>query len=284
MKICFMEKIMLAVNAVDLDKNSLELACSLAKMSNSVLTGLFLENLAKDKELVIKNVYEGTYIGLEVDRTSSEYTKKNAEIEANIEVFNQTCQKNGVRSNVQRDEERPVAEVIGESRYADLLISDGGLHFKKAMRHIPSAIARRILRNVACPVIVSTGPVQEIREMVFAYDGSASAMFAIKQFTYLFPEFSSHKLCVVNVNDREGAIIMVPDQLKEWLEAHYTSFVFEELHGKREGIFLDYLAEKKNAIIIMGAYGRSRVSRLLRTVAADLYVDKIALPFFVAHQ
>ncbi len=278
-----MERILLVVNAVDLDKNSLELACSLAKMSNSVLTGLFLENLAKDKELVIKNVYEGTYIDLEVDRASPEYMKKNAKVEANIAVFNQICQKNGVRSNVQRDEEKPEAAAISESRHADLLITGGGLHFKKVMHHLPSAIVRRILRNVACPVIVSTGPVQEIREIVFAYDGSSSAMFAIKQFTYLFPEFSSHKLCVVNVNDREEAIIMVPGQLKEWLEVHYTSFLFDELHGKREGIFLDYLAEKKNAIIIMGAYGRSRVSRLLRTGAADLYVDKIALPFFIAH-
>jgi hypothetical protein len=38
-----------------------------------------------------------------------------------------------------------------------------------------------------------------IDEIIFCYDASKSAVFAIKQFSYLFPEFSTKKLTVLEV-------------------------------------------------------------------------------------
>ncbi|PZR25515.1 MAG: hypothetical protein DI535_17660 [Citrobacter freundii] len=278
-----MERIMLAINAVEMKEHPIGFACDLARLTNSELTGIFLENLVEDEQLTVRNAYEGTYIGLEVDRESPEFLAKKKIIDDNIARFSLICNTRGARSCVFRDERSPVSEAIRESRFADLLIADADTAFSKLQKSTPSAFVKRILRATACPVIVVPENVQPVQEIIFAYDGTASSMFAVRQFTYLFPELSSIKLIVLNASEREEAEIMLPPQLEEWLRAHYTSFVFEELHGKRLEILMDFLASRKNAILVMGSYGRSRVSRLINKSAADVLMSKTFLPLFIAH-
>lgn len=280
-----MERIMLVLNAVKLQEHSVKFACALSRMTGSSLTGLFLENIVEDEKLIMKNAYDGTYITIEADRTSPEYIAKKQTIENNIDVFNRSCRANGVSSSVLRDERRPVNEALKESRFADLMIVDADMTFKKDTDTVPSFFLRKMLRSVACPVLVVPQLYEEeIYEIVFAYDGTASSMFAMRQFTYLFPEWSSRKLVVINANDREEADIMLPPSMKEWLQAHYNTFLFEELHGKRLGILLDYLSPRKNAVVVMGAYGRGGVSRLLRESSADVLLNKTQMPLFIAHR
>lgn len=271
------------MNAVSIKESSLRFACHIARLTSSELTGLFLENLVEDEELVVQNAYDGTYIDLRINKDSPQYLAKSAAIEKNINRFQEICHSEGVRSSVCKDERRPVHEAVRESRFADLLIVDPDIRFKKSKKEVPSRFVTRVLRNVACPVIVAPEHMQDIKEVIFAYDGSRSSMFAIRQFTYVLPVLGKHKLTVLNVSDREEAAIMLPQPLKEWLEVHYTSFIFDELHVKRLDILVEYLAEKKNAMIVIGAYGRNRVSRLLRESAVDVCVRKIDLPFFIVH-
>jgi hypothetical protein len=206
-------------------------------------------------------------------------------IENNIDHFNRICEANDILSTIVRDERKPVHEVLKESRFADLMIVDADMTFRKDPDIIPSLFLRRMLHNIACPMLVVPREYEEeINEIIFAYDGTASSMFAMRQFTYLFPQWSSCKLVIVNANDRDEADIILPLQMKEWLEAHYASFLYEELHGKRLGILLDYLTPRKNAIVVMGAYGRGGVSRLLRESSADVLLNKTGLPLFIAHR
>ena len=46
-----MKKILVALNAISPDKNSLEFACYLARLTNSKITGIFLENIAYEEFL-----------------------------------------------------------------------------------------------------------------------------------------------------------------------------------------------------------------------------------------
>lgn len=274
---------MLAVNAVRIDTGALDFACYIARLTNSGLTGLFLENLVEDEKLTVRKAYDGTYIYLDVDENSPEYLAKMEAIGKNIEVFNEVCSKNGIRSNVCKDRERPLDDIIEESRFADVLIVDAHMTFKKIMPDAGPRFVKRVLRNITCPIIAVPGTFEKIDDIIFAFDGHASSMFAIKQFTYLFPELSSHKLIVVHAGDNNGSFSAGTDQLKDWLHNHYASFVFKELPGKMDGVLLDYLSARKHAIVIMGAYGRSALSRMIRKSAADPIVKTLSQPLFIAH-
>ena len=49
-----MRKILVAINAANPDKNSLEFAGYLGRLTNSKITGVFLENLAYEETLNLK--------------------------------------------------------------------------------------------------------------------------------------------------------------------------------------------------------------------------------------
>ena len=51
-----MEKILLAIDAINLDMPALDFACYLGRLTNSKITGVFLENLVADEKLVIKKM------------------------------------------------------------------------------------------------------------------------------------------------------------------------------------------------------------------------------------
>lgn len=278
-----MQKILLALNAVKINPETVEFACDLAKLTNSSVTGLFLENLAEDKTLKVRNAYDGTYINLEVDEDSAEYRSKMAATQHNVDLFGQLCEKNGVRTNACLDGGRPISEVIRESNFADLLIVDADTTFRKMLADVPSSLVKRILQGTGCPVIVAPKIFQKTDDIIFLFDGQKSSMFSIKQFTYLFPQFASHKLIVLHVADGWSPDAAEPDLLKDWLQNHYSNIAFKILRGKSDDDLLEHLSAHKNAMIVMGAYGRSFISRQFRKSYLDPLVKTLDQAFFIAH-
>ena len=51
-----MEKILLVIDEETLDMDSLSFACYIAELTNSKITGVFLENRAEDEKPVLKKM------------------------------------------------------------------------------------------------------------------------------------------------------------------------------------------------------------------------------------
>ncbi|MBK7883362.1 MAG: hypothetical protein IPJ81_05935 [Chitinophagaceae bacterium] len=126
-----MKKILLAIDAIHPDKNALEFACYLGRLTKSPVTGVFLENLVPDQKRVLKKAYGLMYMDWEIDEGSSEYKFKMACIEKSIALFEEGCANRGVSYSVQRDGGIPARELIEESKFADVLIADAETTFNK---------------------------------------------------------------------------------------------------------------------------------------------------------
>jgi nucleotide-binding universal stress UspA family protein len=123
-----------------------------------------------------------------------------------------------------------------------------------------------------------------VDEIVFTYDGTESSVFAIKQFAHLFPSLTDKKVVVVSVRDGEGVTLEQQFKIKEWLKAHYPQAEFVVLKGSASDELFGYLIEKRNAMIVMGAYGRKMFSRFFKPSQARLVMKSVNLPVFIAHQ
>jgi nucleotide-binding universal stress UspA family protein len=278
-----MEKILLAVDAQKIDTGTLDFACFLGKLTGSSITGAFLENLVANEKPVLKKMYGGSFLDWQVNEQDPAYIKKMKNISDNIEFFKQACANRSVDCAVQKFEGNPLREIIDESRYVDLLIIDSETSFKKNYEGAPTDFANYVLRNSECPVIVAPESFDAIDTIVFAYDGSWTSFFAIKQFTYLFPQFMTKKIHVVHVNKNIPWGATDRDRVKEWLKAHYKFFEFEILEGDAETRLLPYLFMKKNTFIVMGAYGRSVLSQHFKRSHAKLLIKAVTQPIFIAH-
>lgn len=278
-----MEKILLAIDAINPDKNALEFACYLGRLTKSKVTGVFLENLLSEERPVLKNMHGMGYVDWEVDEKSEEHRAKMGLIEKNITFFKEGCINREVSYSMYRDRGVPAHEMIEESRFADVLVVDAETSFNKRCEGTPTEFVRDILKKAECPVIIAPESFEAIDEIIFTYNGSSSSLFAIKQFTYLFPELHYKKVSILQVN--QAGEWQDPDQykFKEWLKVHYTDLHFEVLKGRTDTGLFDHLFKRKNMFLVMGAYGRNWLSQFFNRSHADLLIKTVTQPIFISH-
>ena len=276
-----MEKILLALDAHQLETNTIDFACFIAKLTNSKLTGVFLEDVLSEDVTGLRSSASPTCIGR--SGLSSEEQGDTDLVGHNIKRFKESCLCRETTGLIHRDRGIPLSEVVEESRFADLIIVDPVTSFSKSDRSIPSRFVKDVLLDSECPVLIAPYSFDGLDKVIFAYNGTSSSVFAIKQFTHLFPGLSDRKAIVVSVNKGEKQSIEQQFKMKEWLKAHYRDVEFVILKGDATDEMFGYLIEKKNAIVVMGAYGRSLLSRFFHPSHARLVVKTVNLPVFITH-
>ncbi|HEX2848404.1 MAG TPA: universal stress protein [Chitinophagaceae bacterium] len=277
-----MQKILIAINGEELNEQALNFACAIARIKGSPLTGIFLENMVENEQLIWKVTGGGNYPEWETDEHSKILEAKAKKINANIEKFRAVCQANQVLCKVHEDKSVPSREVETESRFADLLIVDACMSFK-GYTGTPSDFVQQILRHAECPVIVAPESFTAINEIVFLYDGSKNAAYAIKQFTYLFPELYDKRVIVFRISEDGIWQDHERQQMQEWLQQRYSAIGFEVQKGDVKDKIFDYLLKRENNIIVMGSYGRTALSRFFSHSDADFVINAIPRPLFISH-
>ena len=276
-----MEKIFLLINARSPDFTSLDFACRIAAITHSRLTGLFIENLYAEyiptNNLEVPSYFEAT-------KKSGRITQVLADTEQSIRLFKEECQRHSIENDIYVDKGEPIQEAIYESRFADLLIMKPGISFYDSEEELPSHLVKEILAAAECPVLLAPEKFEAVEEIVFCYDSNASSVFAIKQFTYLFPELTNRKAMLLEVN-RSGKEEFNEDhrRIMVWMRSHYQSVCYHALKGDVKDEMFTYFFMKQKRIIVLGAYGRSLLSNFFKKSNADILIRTVDLPLFITH-
>jgi nucleotide-binding universal stress UspA family protein len=278
-----MKKIIVAINGSKVDLNTLDFACYLGRLTKSRITGVVLENFVAEYRPMVKKDYDSTYVDWEVDEKSPRHLEKMELIEKNIRLISDACTKREVNSDIYRAEGVPATEIIMESRFADLLVISAETSFNKRYEGSPTSFVKAVLREAECPVIITPESFESIDEIIFCYDGSRSAVFSIKQFNYLLPELKNKQATLLEVNRSSEASAADKERLKKWIVQHNPNIRFETLQGEAKDELFSYLLPKKNAFIVMGAFGRGLVSTLFKKSTAERIIKTTSLPVFISH-
>ena len=278
-----MENILLAIDATNIAMPALNFACYLGRLTQSKVTGIFLERGDTDERVVSKEMQGRRYFNRQVAEDATQVAEKINSIEANIAIFRETCERKGVQYTIHRDRGVPAVEMIAESRYADIIVTDAATSFRKVFEGPPTNFIRDILTDAECPVIIAPESFEGVDRIIFAYDGSASSVFAMKQFTYLFPRFEDRNVTVFHVNENRELVEDEKRKLAEWLQNHYAAICFETVAGSACNELFSYLLLKKNVFIVMGAYGRNSFSQFCKNSHANILMKTITQPIFIAH-
>jgi hypothetical protein len=278
-----MQRILIALDAREINLNSLDFACYISRLTKSKITGVFLENLVAENKLLIKDGYDATYLNWGPDEADPDYQNKMALLRENIAVFQDYCAKKESPCEVLCKKGTPARELIRESRFADLLITDSKTCFTKKFKGSPTTFEKDILKFAECPVIIAPDRFSRIDEIIFCYDGSRSSFFSIRQFDYIFPEIMQKNVILLGVNFKDEADLPEVENLKEWFLSRNTHLHFEFGQGKPGDELFHYLVQKENAIVIIGAYGRSSLSRLFRRTTANQLLKSANLAIFITH-
>ncbi|MGO4292174.1 hypothetical protein [Chitinophaga sp. RAB17] len=276
-----MEKILFISDAVTMSRECLDFSCYLGNLTHSKVTGIFLEN--QELELRSSEDIQEIAVCAPVPGVSLDVQKQLYRDE-NISLFKNICEANGVNCDIHKNLGMPVAEVLKESRYADLLVVDAATSFSWRPESSPTAFVKEILEKSECPVIIAPSNFDGIDEVIFTFNGSSSSMFAMKQFAHLFPALRHSKVTVLSVTETANQIKGDRARLEEWLSVHFENaklIVLEDTNVS--GRLMEYLLCKENVFIVMGAYGRSLLSKVVFQNPADPVVKLVTQPIFISH-
>jgi hypothetical protein len=276
-----MKKILIAMDIERPDLKGIEFGIYLSQLSGAALTGIFLERVNLSEQAGVKFAYGSVYVETIDSSQLPETISREQNHTENIRQFEDAC-SGRVAYNVKRDFHEPIDALVANTRFADLLVVSPAL-FSSSATERPSAFIKNVLAKSECPVILSPFHFHEVKELYFACDTESSSMFAIKQFTYLFPELRNIKLTILQASENADFKSGDLEQIKQYLAANYREIVVHEMTGKPDDELFDYLLRKTDAVLVMGAYGRSKLSNFFSHSTADPLIEVNALPLFITH-
>jgi hypothetical protein len=262
-------------------KIALDFACFLQRRTPSRITCLLLDD-PETGRTIQRDLHGFPMVFAEQNLRKNEIAAE-AGVEARIANLKKEFAVPGVDFERHRNHPLHEEDIIRESRFADLLVLDAGLMSAKTSKKNPSSFVRHILAKSACPVIVAPEDIEEPEEIVFCNNYTADSIFAIKQFSHLFPQLQNKKLTILEVMGNSGKEASSQKRLTEWLQSHYQDFRFEIFDGDVDHILFDYLFKRKNTFIVMGAYGRNAFSTFLKKSTAGHLIKIIPQPVFICH-
>ncbi|HXB29522.1 MAG TPA: universal stress protein [Puia sp.] len=198
--------------------------------------------------------------------------------------FSKACEKHGIKYKIHPYEGSWDRDLfVKESRFADLVIISEELFCLDALHVQPNYFMEETLRASECPVMVVPEQFKEIERLAVAYDGGKEAMFALKQFVYLFPDYVDLPADFVHIKNESGTEI--PDQalLNEYTKTHFESLNASRLHFDPKKYFSSWLENRRNVLLVTGSYARSAFSNLFNKSFADSIIANHTCPIFIAH-
>jgi len=274
-----MKRIVVISDSRKIDTYSLEFGCYIAKLTRSKLTGVLLDTVPS--ELIPKMPEKQSYFEGK-DRTAEINIPMGTD-QASL-YFMEEARKKGVISDVYINKGGPSDISLYESRFADLVVVSPDLSFMGDADDLPSSFVKHLLLKSECPVVLAPHSFGEINQIIFCYDGSPSSLYAIKQFTYLFPMYSNQRITLLDVRD---SIVREADEghmrTIAWLKLHYEMVEFHFLEGKADEELFLYFLNKKDLFIIMGAFGRNILSNFFNRSKSERIIKTVDLPLFIAH-
>lgn len=275
-----MEKIIVMLDGLKVDTNTVRFACYLTRMTHSKLTGILIENSAEQEEVTIGRADASDLLveSVLIKKTKEDYEKLLME---SVNFFEGITKEEGVEAFIDAEETLSTIDVVHETRFADILILDAKA-FYNVFGGEPGNFVKEILQEAECPVVLAPDDFQPVENVVFCYNGLKSSVFAIRQFMYLFPELKNKRAKLVNLVANEDVFEDDEQAVVDWLKYHFKDVEFLKLENDALDAFFNYLRKKKSDFVVMGAYGKGLLTSFFEN-DYEGQSDIVRLPLFIAH-
>ncbi|WAC13473.1 universal stress protein [Dyadobacter pollutisoli] len=277
-----MKKIIAAIDGLKYAESTVQFAVQIARETQSHLVGVFLEDFSYHSY----SIYE---LAPRLEPWEQQLRKLNEQDLASraesVEKFTALCQKADIEFNIHHDRNFALSELLHETVYADLLIIGKTETLSPFPQMPPTGFLRDLLGDIQCPVLVVPEQFELVDKTVLLYDGQPSSMVAIKMFSYLLPFLKMLPVEILSVKPQDENL-HVPDNrlMKEFSRRHFPNASYHIVHGIPEQEIIKYLKESdQTPLVVLGAYQRNLVSRWFRRSMADLLMEELDNPLFIAH-
>lgn len=278
-KILVMKKILLAFDGTHFSEGAFEFARRMNENSPVLLTGVFLP------QIDYANVWSyagGTAGNLFIPLFEDEDAEA---VQKNIARFESLCQKSGIDYRVHKNFfDFALPGLKKETRFADLMIIGSESFYENLGINQPNESIKDALHASECPVLVVPEKFQYPERNILTYNGSDDSVYAIKQFTYLFPELCRNTTLLVYAKEEAGKELPDEVYIEELAARHFPDLTLMNLPVNPKKYFETWASEKKGSILISGSFSRSVFSQMFKKSFVTDVIRDHKLPVFIAHR
>lgn len=223
--------------------------CGLHVVDVKLLEGPFLRDLSASLGTAPYVNYQGNITLLLEERGR-----------AALDAFERLCAEAGVPCETAQATGIVAREIVEHSSLADVVVLGRGGEHSPWLEGVLGSTTEAVIRRSHQPVLVTGVDRLGSERLLAAYDGSAHADHALKAAAELSAAWEA-ALHVLVVGDETYGDSMAG--AKQYLQAHAVRAVWEQREGDPREEIVAYASAYQADLLIMGAYGRSKVRELV---------------------
>jgi len=263
-----MKKIITALSPIDTPWPAMRIATAIARNHSADIHLVFL--IIPGEDVDYSYPYPNDLSSAEDFPDGKIISESNRElINDKLDLFKQECETAGI--NLSFEKNVSVDKLTNDTASADLLIADEGANFLS-----------KILPRLHCPAILA-GDDHLPDKVVLLFNNSDSSKFAIEKYTSLLTEFKNLHTFLLSINAKDENATQ--QYLQEKLVADFSDISIKSRMGKVKQELEDFLSDLPgHVLVVMGAFGRSEISRFFHESLANTVMKEKRVSLFVAHE
>lgn len=181
------------------------------------------------------------------------------------------------RVSTEQRHERLSDSIERFERDADLVVlGKRGNHADFAAGHLGSNL-ERVIRSCQHPVLVASSAIWPMKRFVLAYDGGPSSRKAVEYAASepLLKEMECHLVCVGKKGTKHEEVLGEAEA--KLVKAGYE-VRSELLSGDPDEVIADTVKEDNSDLLVMGAYGHSRIRQMIVGSTTSAMIRKTKRP------
>lgn len=180
-----------------------------------------------------------------------------------------------------KHEGSPVEMISNQANIVDMIILGARGEFAKWGRsRLMGATVEAISRECNKPLFISPKVFRPFRNILIPYDGSINSNRALPYAGYFASSFKSIAYVFTVDNSLESANIILTEG-KNYLQSYEIEIKTKARSGHADEEILNYANEKEMDLIVMGAYGHSRIKEAILGSTTERVMRNATLPLLL---
>lgn len=273
-----MKKLLLACDGDHFPGSAFDFAENLNRTEKILLKGFFMPSIdySKLSSFAYANSYEGfmpeTFFNDE-EKIMDESALHFSDLCKECNVIYNTYKHTGFDS---------LGGLIDETRFSDILLLDGIKFFSAMDTYQPNMQMAQILHDMECPALLLPRRYEEPKNIIFAYDGDASCMAAIKQLSILLPTYTKLPLIVTYVSSSSEEMPN-KETVMEYLKCHFENLTVKIVNSENIEDLDNWIEVCPSPLMVTGSYSRSSLSRIFKRSFSSPVIASHLFSIFLFH-
>lgn len=168
----------------------------------------------------------------------------------------------GVSYTIEKVEGAPVDTICDKANVTDMVVLGAHGEFARWGTKMMGATTEAISKQCEKPLFIVPKQVKKIKKILAPYDGSRNSNRALPMAGFFGTKFGA-PITVFTVDDNLEAAQTVAKEGKEYLSAYDVPVEIETRKGNPDEEIVRYCDEGNFDLIVMGAYGHSRIKEAI---------------------